>query len=117
MIIRGVLMMGIGIMLMGVGYRLMMVHVGVNCAGCDRIRVLVLVMLIVDMFVLVVHCLMDMRMDVLFREMKPQSERHHSARGQEFQADGFMQERNRKNSAKERSHGEIRSGAGRAEMA
>jgi len=77
----GVPMMGIGIMLMGVGHRLMMVHVGVNRTGCDRIRMRVLVMLIVDMFVLVVHRLMDMRVAVLFREMKPQPDHHQSTRG------------------------------------
>jgi hypothetical protein len=49
--------------------------------------------------------------------MKPQPDRHQSSRNQEPGAQVFVQERDEKNSAKERCHRVIRPGARCAEMA
>ncbi len=64
-----VLMMGVGIMLVRVRHRLMMMQVCVDRAWGDWIRMLVLMMGVMDMFVLMIHFHMQVRVDVLLRKV------------------------------------------------
>ncbi len=107
----------IGIMLVRVCHGLVMMRVGMNCAGLDRISVFVLVMRIMGMLMLVIHGLVDVTVDVLLGKMKPQAERHQCGRNQEPGADVLVQEGDGEDGAKEGGHGVIRPSARRAEMA
>ena len=62
-------MMGVGIMLVSVRHWLMMMQVCVDRAWGDWIRMLVLVMGVMDMFVLMIHCHMNVWVDVLLRKV------------------------------------------------
>ncbi len=62
-------MMDVGVMLVGVRYWLMMMRVCVNRAWSDWIRMLVSMMGVMEMFVLMIHRLMHVRVDVLLRKV------------------------------------------------
>ncbi len=61
--------MGVGIMLVRVCHRLMMMQVCVDPTWGHWKRVLVLVMGVMDMFVLMIHCHMNVRVDVFLRKV------------------------------------------------
>ena len=62
-------MMGVGIMLVRVRHRFMMMRVCVDHAWSHRKRVVVLMVHVMCMFVLMIHCHMNVWVDVLLRKV------------------------------------------------
>ncbi len=109
-------MMRVRIMRMCVGERNVLVPVGVRFAGRVTGRMPVPMMLVVNMPVLVIERVMDVRVLVPFDEMQANAESHQERSREQAVCDGLLKDENGENRADERRRRKIGAGAGAAEV-
>jgi len=94
----------------------MPVHMPMRLTRQDRGVMRMLMMLIVQVFMLMFRFIMDMRMLVRLREMKPDTERHQQPGNDQRHGQGFAQYQ-RQQRAKKRRNGKIGACARCSQMA
>ena len=97
--------------------RLVLVDMAVGFGQINPRLVLVMMMSVVNMQVLMFHRLVFMPMLVPFSQMQPDADAHQGRRSNEPPIERLSEKDNGDNRANERSSREIRSGAGRSDVA